>query len=339
MGREDADRSPWRLFLILFLAKRDCISLIFRFDMHDAFLKALVISVLVVIASIPVRAAESFVVADSQTGHVLQSDKENRKLPIGSLAQLATALVALDWMRQTNQSSSTVVTVTSSSADSVKSTVSLQPGDSISLRDLLYCVILASDQVAANTLADYIGLRLPANGLTGKESFVSQMNALARQLGMTRTLFLNPDGSDRRGGRQPYSTAADVARLVRYAFARADYPFYVNQVSRVISLNRTGNPLSFRIRNTNTLLGNNRIDGAKIGFSPRAGQCLALTADRPSQTVRQGNVFLVAPRRLIIVLLGSSNGFSEGLALLQQGWTLYDQWVAAGRPIQERSAL
>jgi len=303
--------------------------------MHKIFFKTLVISTFLFIAGIPTRAAESFLIADSQTGHILQSDKENRKLPVGSLAQLGTALVALDWMRQTNQSSSSVVTV-ASAGDSVKSTVGLQPGDSISLRDLLYCVILASDPVAANTLADYIGLRLPASGLAGRERFVSQMNALARQLGMTRTFFLNPDGSDRKSGRQPYSTAADMARLVRHAFARADYPFYVNQASRIINVTRAGNASSFRIRNANVLLGNNRIDGAQIGFSPRAGQCLALTADRPSQAVRQGNVFLVTPRRLIVVLLGSSNGFSEGSALLQQGWNQYDQWAAAGRPSGEQ---
>lgn len=307
--------------------------------MYYTFQRALAIAaVLAVFLGTSAQAAESFLVADNQTGHILQSSNENRKLPIGSLTQLATSLVALDWMRQASEASSTPVTVSPTAATS-RSSAGLQEGDVLTFRDLLYCTILASDNVAANTLAEYAGSRLTgSSGLSGRQSFVAQMNALARQLGMKRTLFLNADGSDRQG-KQPYSTAADIARLVRYAYASPEFPFYVNQTSRVITINRMGKPLSLRIRNTNTLLGNDRIDGAKVGFSPRAGQCLALTADRSSESARQGNVFLITPRRLIIVLLRSTNGFSEGLALLRQGWTQYEEWAANGRPTQERNSL
>ncbi|MEI6377618.1 MAG: D-alanyl-D-alanine carboxypeptidase, partial [bacterium] len=69
--------------------------------------------------------------------------------------------------------------------------------------------MLNSDNVAAVTLADHIGRSLPnTSGLDPVGSTVAQMNALARQLGMRRTLFLNPHGLDTPDGQaRPYSTA------------------------------------------------------------------------------------------------------------------------------------
>ncbi len=304
--------------------------------MHTILQKTLVICIFAIGLSSSARSAQSFLVADQQTGAILKSDDQNNKLPIGDLTQLATSMVVLDCLRASNQNLSVTTSVASVA---IQSTVGLQAGDRISLRDLLYCVVLSSDRLAAYTLADFMGSNIPnPRGLSGKDNFVSQMNALASQLEMTRTRFTSPDGSDQR--RKPsYSTATDMGRLVRYAYARPEFPFYAEQASRVISLSRQGKPLSFRIRNTNSLLGKDRIDGAKAGFSSRIGQCLALTADRPSESARQGNLVMVTPRRLIIILLGSPNGFSEGLELLQQGWALYDQWAASGRPNQERNSL
>ena len=65
-------------------------------------------------------------------------------------------------------------------------------------------------------------------------NFVSHMNALARTLGMKRTLFLNPSGSDNVEGALPYSTASDMARLTRYAYSEADFPFFVSQKTRIV---------------------------------------------------------------------------------------------------------
>lgn len=299
----------------------------------------LVTCICTVVLSVPVQAAQSFLIADNQTGSILQSNNQDRKLPIGSLAQIATAVVAIDWIRTTNTSFSNLAVVPPS-ATSSQSTVGLQVGDQISLRDLVYCMILSSDRIAADTIANYIGSQIPnPHRLAAIDNFVTQMNALARQLQMKRTLFLNPDGSDRQRGRQPFSTAMDVARLTRHAYLRPEFPFYASQAFRTINLTRNGQPLSLRIRNTNMLLGNNRIDGVKLGYSPRTGQGLVLTANRPPLSTRQGNFVTITPRRLIIILLGSSDSFNEGFALLQQGWTLYDEWAANGRLTQKAGFL
>ena len=80
------------------------------------------------------------------------------------------------------------------------------------------------------------------------------MNALAHTLGMKRTLFLNPSGSDNVEGALPYSTASDMARLTRYAYSEADFPFFVSQKSRIVHVFRGGVDMPVELRNTNELL-------------------------------------------------------------------------------------
>jgi hypothetical protein len=66
---------------------------------------------------------------------------------------------------------------------------------------------------------------------------------------------------------------------------------------------------------------------------------LILYANRQAEVVRQGQMETVYPRHLMIVLLGSTNRFGEGAALLQRGWQLYDQWAAGGRVADSKKML
>jgi D-alanyl-D-alanine carboxypeptidase (penicillin-binding protein 5/6) len=175
--------------------------------------------------------------------------------------------------------------------------------------------------------------------MTPVDAFVTQMNALAKQLNMQRTRFVNPHGIDYKVRPEPYSTAEDMARVTRYAMSKASFRFYVSQRERQISFDRAGQRLNYMLRNTNELLGKMGIDGVKTGTSARAGQCLILYANRESEVVRQGQMETVYPRHLMVVLLGSANRFNEGAALLQRGWQLYDQWAAAGRLADPKKLL
>ncbi|CAN5561339.1 hypothetical protein BH20VER3_BH20VER3_07000 [soil metagenome] len=204
---------------------------------------------------------------------------------------------------------------------------------------------MQSDNIAAYALAEHVGRALQAVVPPGGETlrgtpvdyFVRQMNALAQHLGMERTRFLNPSGID--GNEKPYSTAADIARLTRYAMNNAGFRFYVSQREREIEFGRGPGRLRYLLRNTNELLGRDAIDGVKTGRTERAGDCLVLSAARPSEVVQQGATTLITPRRLIVVVLGSQDRFGEGAALLARGWSLYDRWAAAGRPVDPRELL
>jgi serine-type D-Ala-D-Ala carboxypeptidase (penicillin-binding protein 5/6) len=292
--------------------------------------------------------ASAFVIVDSQTGHVLQGQDERQKRQVGSLTKVATAMVVLDWAEHKSGNLNQMVVIsTDAFVGTGENNIGFQPGDAISLRDLLYAALVQSDNIAAYSLADYVGSTIsslvPAASsgkvMTGVGVFVTQMNALAKQLKMDRTLFVNPHGIDDKVKPVPYSTAEDMARLTRYAMNRASFRFYVSQKERQITWQRGPRKMAYLLRNTNELLGSRGVDGVKTGRTARAGDCLIVSANRESQIVREGAQTAVYPRHLLIVLLGSTNRFAEGAALIDRGWQLYDQWAAAGRMVDPNKLL
>ena len=292
-------------------------------------------------------AAQAFIIVDAQTGYIFEEQEPRKKLQIGSLTKIATASVVLDWAERKSGDLNQLVTIPQEAfAGSLENNIGFQPGDSITLRDLLYAALVQSDNIAAYTLAHHVGSQLgsllPSDAgskLTPVDAFVAQMNALAKQLKMERTRFVNPHGIDYKVKPLPFSTAEDMARLTRYAMNKASFRFYVSQRQRQISFDRAGHRFNYALRNTNELLGKNGIDGVKTGRSARAGDCLILTSNREPEVVTQGKAVTVYPRRLIVVLLGSTNRFGEGAGFVQRGWQLYDQWAATGRLADSKKLL
>ena len=291
-------------------------------------------------------AAEASITVDAQSGFILEKFQPDKKRQIGSLTKIATAMVVLDWSAKQGGDLAQVATIPEGAfVGTSENNIGFQPGDTITLRNLLYAALVQSDNIAAYTLADHVGRalqeQLPPSGETGRvtpvDVFVGQMNALAKHLGMERTRFLNPSGLDEK--EKPFSTAADIARLTRYAMNNAGFRFYVSQKEREIDFGRGSGRMRYLLRNTNELLGRDDIDGVKTGRTARAGDCLVLSAAHPSEVIQQGAGSVVIPRRLIVVVLGSNDRFGEGAALLDRGWSLHENWVAAGRPFDPKKAL
>lgn len=297
-------------------------------------------------ASRAVEAARTaYVIIDSQTGFVLEQVDAREKRQIGSLTKVATAMVVLDWSEKRGGDLNQLATIPPEAfVGTGENLIGFQPGDRITLRDLLYAALVQSDNVAAYTLANEVGIALQAvvpsagNG-TPVAIFVGQMNFLAKSLRMERTRFVNPHGIDTGERSMPFSTAADLARLTRYAMNKPAFRFYVAQKERQIAFNRGNQKKGYMLRNTNELLGSNGVDGVKTGKTARAGDCLILSAHREAEIQKDGGRTKVTPRNLIIVMLGSANRFAEGGQLLARGWQLYDQWAAAGRMVDPNKAL
>jgi D-alanyl-D-alanine carboxypeptidase (penicillin-binding protein 5/6) len=292
------------------------------------------------------HAAKAVVIVDAQTGFVLEQQEPKQKRQVGSLTKVAMAMVVLDWAEKKSGDLNQLATIPPEAlAGTGQNLIGFQPGDTITLRDLLYAALVQSDNVAAYALAHHVGgvlqsiVPAPSGNATPVGVFVSQMNVLARTLRMERTHFVNPHGIDDNERSLPYSTAADLARLTRYALNKASFRFYVSQKERQISFNRAGKKRGYLLRNTNELLGVNGVDGVKTGSTARAGDCLILSAGRESQIVKQGPKTAVIPRRLLVVILGSPNRFNEGAQLLALGWQLYDQWMAGGRMLDPNKTL
>jgi D-alanyl-D-alanine carboxypeptidase len=284
-------------------------------------------------AALPARAqnAAAYAISDDHSGLILEGRNAQKKLQVGSLTKIATAMVVLDWAEAKKRELSEQAELPRTAEALVNpNSVGFQAGDRVSLRDLLYAALMQSDNAAAHTLAAHVGADL--GGEQAVAAFVTQMNALARKLGMARTNFTNPHGGDDEKT-PPYSTAEDLIKLTHYAEDRAGFRFYVSQKEKKISLTRaSGEAVSYLLRNTNELLGSDAIDGVKTGTTRKAGQCVIISAARPPESKQDGEKVFITPRRINVVVLNAADRFGTAKALLERGWQLQDSWAAAGRP-------
>ncbi len=289
------------------------------------------------------QAQSAFIAVDSFNRKIHSAGSASAKRSVGGLAKIATSMVTLDWAEASKVGVNVLATVPTYAPQMAEmSSLGLQIGDRLTLRDLIYATMMSSDNVAAVTLADFVGrdhlYRLGKQGDPQVE-FVRQMNNLARREGAVSTRFTNPHGYENTRT-LPTSTAADIARLALYAISRPGMRFYTNQSSRNITVYRGEQQLSLLVTNTNQLLGIDGIDGVKTGNTPRSGGCVVISAERPASVYKQpdgsSNIFT---HRMAVVVLGSGDPFGEARAILHQAWGSYDQWMGAGRPIKNKREM
>lgn len=304
----------------------------------NCFRVGLSASLLLLPGTLPLSATESYFVVEAHSGRILLAQRSDDKRSVASLTKVATAIVALDWAKATGADLGVEMIVPPSVASLGGSNpMGLYPGDQISLRNALYSALMGSDNSAAQSIAHHVGFSLQQlRGSRGDpvKVFVSEMNALARELGMRRTKFSTPHGlyvQKKKG----YSTAADIARLCVYAMRNSGFAFFVKQSSRALSFQHGDVSKAFRVQNTNRLLGQQDINGIKTGMTRAAGQCLATSSElQPLVEKLPDGATRLTPRRLVCVVLGSPDRFRQTEKLVVSGWTLYDQWLQAGAVIK-----
>jgi D-alanyl-D-alanine carboxypeptidase len=310
----------------------------------SVFFKSLSLMALILGASgVLVCAQSSVMVVDSYNKKIHVASNANAKRPVGGLAKMVTGMVALDWAAASGVGVNVMAPVPAYAPQIAGlQTLDLQPGDKLTLRDLIYAAMMSSDNVAAITLGDFVGrdhLSRLGRGGDPLAEFVRQMNQLAMREGCKNTRFTNPHGMENTRV-APHSTAADMARLALYAAARPAMRFYTNQSSRDIAVYRGGQKLMVTVTNNNPLLGSDRIDGIKAASTPSSGGCVVVSAEKAPSVYQQADGASVIYRhRLVVVVIGSGNPFGEARGLLQQGWAVYDQWLNAGRPVTDARQL
>lgn len=162
----------------------------------------------------PAVTAQSMYVMDATSGIPLYSLNPDERRPIGSMVKIMTALVTLRWVE--NPDEALVSIIDSDLVEPQYSQMYLQVGDTLSVTQLLYGLMLPSGGDAANALCRYVGGII--SGVTQHagiacESFVGEMNKYAAELGLDNSRFTNPDGRDADFA---YSSAQDVY-LMTYA--------------------------------------------------------------------------------------------------------------------------
>lgn len=214
--------------------------------------------------SINSRAA---IVYDRISGSILFEKNKNEKRKMASTTKIMTAIIVLE-----NANLDDIVTVSSKAAGTGGSRLGLHTNDKISVRDLLYGLMLCSGNDAAVALAQHIG-----GDLSG---FASLMNNKCAFLGLTSTHFVTPHGLDND---EHYTTAYELAVITNYALKNETFCKYVATKNYTVSINGHSKNLS----NTNELLGNlDGVYGVKTGFTNGANRCLVTS-------VKRGNMDLI----------------------------------------------
>ncbi len=302
--------------------------------------KMLALLAILLPVSLSAQASESVMVVEAYSGKVLIASNAGAKRPVASITKIATACVAVDWASATGADLGVTITVPQTiSLVGGPNPMNLQPGDQMTLRDALYSALLGSDNLAALTIADHVGREIAMRRARNDDPvaiFVGEMNQLTKAVGASATRFANPHGLERQGAKA-YSTAADVARLSIYAMRRPAITFITSKQSRRISVTGAAGKRNFNLKNTNELAGEDGILGVKTGTTAAAGPCLSVCMDRdPLVRQKADGSKGATPRRLIVVVLNHPERFVRARALLNQGWGIYDQWLATGAPVQNK---
>ncbi len=244
------------------------------------------------LALLPCRAeavqlsAAAAILMDADSGEILFEKDAGRCMRIASTTKIMTALVALERAKLTD-------TITVTASHMVEgSSMYLKPGETVTVEELLYGLMLCSGNDAALALADCCG---------GLDAFVQAMNEKAAALGMKDTSFANPNGLD---DENHYSTARDMAVLAVYA---AEDPTF-----RRICSTKTATVGGRSMTNHNKLL--RQIEGCigmKTGYTKAAGRTLVSCAER------QG-------RRLVAVTLCDGNDWADHKTLYEMGFAAYE---------------
>ncbi|MEV6022873.1 serine hydrolase [Streptomyces sp. NPDC052036] len=231
----------------------------------------------------PTITAKGGFVMNNSTGKSLFTKAADSKLSTGSTTKIMTAKVVLS---QSNLNLDSKVTIQKAYSDYVvannASQAHLIVGDKVTVRQLLYGLMLPSGCDAAYALADKYG-----SGSTRAarvKSFIGKMNTTARSLGLTNTHF---DSFDGIGNGNNYSTPRDLTKLASNAMKSSTFRSVVNTKSTKQKVTTKSNGYRYyNWTNTNPLLGTySGAIGVKTGSGPEAKYCLVFAATRNGKTI------------------------------------------------------
>jgi D-alanyl-D-alanine carboxypeptidase (penicillin-binding protein 5/6) len=217
--------------------------------------------------------SKRYIVIDAETGEIFAQRGAHDQAAMASLTKIFTAIEAIE-------AGSPDLQITTSEADLVSpdnSMMGFDPGETFSLEDLLYGLMLPSGNDAANAIARSLGAQPGDSSEQAVQRFVDRMNTRLANMGLTNTNLVNPSGW---GVPNHYSSAHDLAVFTMYAL---QYPRFVELISTLEHDTATG---GYHLRNNNRLMTMYpSLLGGKTGFDYDAGWCLIEVARRDGSTM------------------------------------------------------
>jgi D-alanyl-D-alanine carboxypeptidase (penicillin-binding protein 5/6) len=276
----------------------------------------IVLTILIMMALLPVSAlavddpaigASAAVLMDASTGEVYYSKNADKTMAPASTTKMMTALLVVEAIERGDIGVNDVVTAYDDcqynlDSDSSNANPAIEPGETMTVEQLLYCAMLASANEACNILGEYV-----AGSISG---FVSQMNSRAQELGCQNTNFTNTNGLE---DSNHYTTAYDFALIAQEAVQHQLFVQVCGTLNYTVASTNKNDARS--LTNTNSLLNPDSsyyyeyAYGIKTGYFSSAGYCLVSAATYDNMDV------------ICVVLGGQESGdqFADSL-------TLYD-WM------------
>ncbi len=227
---------------------------------------------------------ESAILIDAETGQVLYEKKAHDKLHPASTTKILTAILVLE-----NANLDEIVTVDEEVVSLTKgSHIALEPGEQLTVKDLLYALLVESANDAALALAKHVSGSI--------EEFVKLMNKKAKELGALNSNFVNPNGLSVENH---YSTAYDLSLIAKYAMKNEIFREIVSNYTYVIPTTNKKNEERVLWSSNRLLYSYNTISvdgkvvpikyegitGVKTGYTPEAGNCLVASATRENESL------------------------------------------------------
>ena len=236
--------------------------------------------------------ARSAILMDIDSNRILYEENINEVRSVASISKIMTALLAIESGKLDE-----VVVVGEEIEKSYGSGIYIKVGEKLTLRDLVYGLMLRSGNDAALAIAKYVGGTV--------EEFVKMMNEKASAIGMKNTTFNNPSGLDKEKGN--YSTAYDMAILTSYAMKIDEYQKITNTKKYTLTTNKN----TYIWINKNKLLSLYKYTtGGKTGFTEIAKRTLVTTASK-------NNI------NLVVVTLNDGNDWQDHQNLFEYGFNNY----------------
>ncbi len=248
---------------------------------------------------IPINAARCAIVIDAKSKNVLFESNADEKRGMASTTKIMTALVVIE-----NCDPEYEFVIPKEAVGIEGSSVYLQEGERLTVRELLYCLMLESGNDAA------VALAICCSGST--DAFADNMNARADEMGLKSTHFANPHGlSDENH----YTTARELAIITSIAM---EYPLFREICStQRMQVRYNGAKNGRTLVNHNKLLfGYEGATGVKTGYTSADGKCLVSSAERE-------NLHLIA------VTLHDPFPTSTHRTLLDAGFAQFEQKTIA----------
>lgn len=244
--------------------------------------------------------AKSALLVDANSGTMIFEKNINEKVAVASLTKMMSQLIILEEVEKGSLKWDEIVKVSSNAAGYGGTQIYLQPGEEMTVKDLMKGISMASANDATVALAERIA---------GSEAdFVKMMMDKVSELGLKNTNFVNSTGLDEANH---YSTAYDLSIIARELMKHEEIFEFASLYEDYL---RVDTPNKFWLVNTNKLVRfYEGADGLKTGFTDNAKYCMAVTAKRNGM-------------RLLAIILGeevSKVRNAETTALLDYGFSLY----------------